>query len=288
MTTPPRVTKPKPPVKSPSEAAPENGASAGTTAPDTTSSSAAPWSPVSKVAHFQGLSLALFGPPGVGKTTLLATAPDLLLVNFDPDLTSLQDRDDVMTWPGEKQGGVVKSWQQISAFSAQMLRRKHPFKTVAFDTINGMYDLAYQNVTERGSPNRDGRQIFGEANDLVLGIVKDWCMAARETGINVVFSAHSEEKQDGENGPLVLRMSITPGVVKGTYQRVSNVGCLLELPGVGRHRKLYLHNTAKIVAKVHQPKSGPQLPLEIVDPDLGKMIDHIKGVKPYPKPEVKK
>ena len=142
-----------------------------------------------------------------------------------------------------------------------------------------MYDLAYAHVVSTSNA-RDGRQIFGEANELVLSLVKQWSVLARETGINVFFVAHSEEKQEGENGPIYLRMAVTPGVVKGMYQAVSNIGCLLELRQ-GK-RRLYLHNTTKIIAKVHQPRTGPQLPNEIDDPNMGKIIDHVKGARPYP------
>jgi hypothetical protein len=145
-----------------------------------------------------------------------------------------------------------------------------------------MYELAYKEVSGRGSANRDGRQIFGDANDLVLGVIRQWSSLARETGINVVFVTHAEEKQETENGPLLLRMAVTPGVVKGMYQAVSTIGCLLEMPGPRHPRKLLLHNTVKVVAKVHQPRTGPQVPLEIIDPDLGDLIEHFKGVKPYP------
>jgi len=262
------------------------------TAPSTPSVSL-PWSPVKKITDKQGLVFSLFGPPGAGKSTLGASATssvhgrELLILNFDNDLRSLQDREDLMAWPGEKDNGKIRSWEHASSFLATLAQRttagKHPFKTIQFDTVNSMYDFAYKHVIAKGGPNRDGRQIWGEANDLVLEVVSQWASLAKDTGINVVFVCHSEEKQDGENGPIVLRMAVTPGVVKGMYQRVSTIGCLLEMPG-GK-RKLYLHNTAKIVAKVHQPQSGNKLPLEISDPNLGRMIEHVKGIRPYPTKE---
>jgi hypothetical protein len=253
----------------------------------------APWEPVSKLAGRQGLAMALFGPPGAGKSTFGASATttpigrELLIVNFDGELKSLEDRSDLMVWPRSDtpDHGVIRSWQQYSSFATQLRSRKHPFKVIQFDTINAMYELAYRHVIASGLGGRDGRAQFGAANDLVLGDIGAWCVYAREKSVNVLFIAHSEEHKDGENGPLVIRMSVTPGTVKGIMQKVSTVGCLLE---IGTTRKLYLHNTAKIIAKHHQPQSGDRLPLEITNPDFGKILEHVHGVKPYPRPEKKK
>lgn len=247
-----------------------------------------PWAPANQVADQQGLSLVLFGPPGSGKSTLAGTAAkndvskELLLVNFDGELRSLSDRTDISVWPKDK---AVQSTQQAAAFLSKLQRMKHPFQTIMFDTMNSAHKLAYKEELTKGGPNRDGRQVYGGANDWVLDIIYTWSMRARETGINVIFIMHSEEVKDGENGPIVLRPSVTPGVIKGMHQAVSAVGCLLEMPGTGHTRKLYLHNTAKISAKMHQPQSGQLLPLEIVNPDLGRMIEHVKGIRPYPTKE---
>lgn len=233
----------------------------------------------------------IFGPPGAGKSTIVADAAqyevarELLVINFDGDMSSLEDRDDIMVWPGsEENAGVIRDWRHFKAFSDKLVRSKHPFQTLQFDTISSAYDLAYKDVIARGNPNRDGRAIFGEANDMVLDVVSEWATISREKGINVFFICHAEEKQDGENGPIYLRPSVTPGVVKGMYQKVAMIGCLQEKPGPGNHRKLLLHNTVKVVAKIHQPRTGPQIPLEITDPDIGRIIEHVKKIRSYPTP----
>jgi len=244
------------------------------------------------VSQNQGLNAMLFGPPGAGKSTVVADAVsseharELIIINFDGDMSSLEDRTDIYVWPGgDENNGVIRDWRHFKAFSDKLVRTKHPFKTIQFDTISSAYDLAYKQSISTGNPNRDGRSIFGDANDLILEVVREWATISRERGINVVFICHAEEKQSGENGPILLRPSVTPGVVKGMYQAVSMIGCLQEKIGPGNHRKLTLHNTAKVVAKIHQPKTGPQIPLEITDPDIGRIIEHVRKVRPYPQKE---
>jgi hypothetical protein len=150
-----------------------------------------------------------------------------------------------------------------------------------FDTLNSMYDFALTDVKARNPSSKDPRQTYGEANDMVLELVGDFCAISREQGLNVLFNCHAEEKQVGENGPLYIRPKITPGVVQGINQRVSMIG-YLEPGRMGRPRSLQLAASARIATKIHQPRSGPQIPDKISNPNLGKLIDHIKYKMPYP------
>ncbi len=246
-----------------------------------------PWGPVSSIVDQCGLCMALFGPPGVGKSTSAAGstssphASRLLIVNFDGELRSLADRDDIQAWP-KKDGGRIRDWSQADSFLSRLARmRPFPFDVVQIDTVNSMHDLARAHVEGKSSAGRDGRAIFGDANELCLGVISQYALLTRELGINVFFICHSEEKQEGENGPLRLRMALSPGMVKGIYPRVATIGALMPIPG-GNSRRLYLHNTTRVVAKHHQPRTGPQLPIEIINPDMGRIIEHVKGIRPYP------
>jgi hypothetical protein len=252
-----------------------------------------PWSSPASVIDSQGLSMMLFSMAGIGKTTLGTTmlhsldGGPMLIVNLDEELRSISDLsgDDVMVWPGEKQHGKIRDWQAIESFTSRLKVGSHPFKSIMFDTLNSLYDkFAMPSSGARGQAGRDPRQIYGEANDLVLRLVGDFCALAREKGLNVLFTCHAEEKQVGENGPLYIRPKITPGVVQGINQRVSMIGYLAP-PRMGGARTLQLAASAHVATKIHQPRSGPQVPGKITDPDLGLLIDHIKHHKPYPTPK---
>lgn len=251
-----------------------------------------PWSSPASVADKQGLSMMLFSPPGVGKTTLGLTMINsldggpMLIINTDEELRSLSDLGEdsgVAVWPGVKQGGKIKSWSQIESFTSRILSGSHPFKAIQFDTLNSLYDkFALTDVKARNPSAKDPRQVYGEANDMVLGLVRNFTGIARERGIHVLFTCHSEEKQVGENGPIYTRPKITPGVVLGMNQMVSLIG-YLDPPRLGKPRTLQLAASRLIATKIHQPRSGPQVPDKISSPDLGLLIDHLKYHKPYPK-----
>lgn len=271
------------------ETASPNGSESATPAPDY------PWSSPASVTDRQGLSGMFFSLPGVGKTTLLTTmlhSQDegrLLILNFDEELRSIQDltaESGVDVWPGEKQQGRITGWAAIDAICNRLLTRKHPFSHIAFDTLNSLYDkFALPDVKKRHPDGRDPRQTYGEANDMVLMLIRNFCGMAREKGVNVAFTCHAEEKQVGENGPIIVRPKVTPGVVQGINQYVSLIGYLFPpLMGV---RKLQLSPSRVVAAKIHQPRSGSQLPDKIDNPDLGLLINHLKFRKPYPKPKPK-
>lgn len=270
----------------------QNGKAEGVVTPEEQKKPAMPWSSPSSVIDRQGLSAMLFALPGMGKTTLGLTMLNsddggpMLIVNFDEELRSISDLgpdSGVMVWPGEAQGGKIRNWSQIDSFCSKLLTGKHPFKSVMFDTLNSAYDkFALPDVKARNPGARDPRQIYGEANDMIIALVRNFCAVAREQGLNVLFVCHAEEKQVGENGPIYIRPKITPGVVQGINQQVSLIG-YLSPPGLNKPRTLQLSPSKMIASKIHQPRTGPQLPEKIVDPDLGKLIDHLKRRRPYPK-----
>lgn len=246
-----------------------------------------PWSPPAEVDDLHGFCGLIFSHPGAGKTTLLKTIINaknggpLLIVNFDIEVRSLRDLTgpDIQVWPGRKQKGVIKNWPQIQTFTRRLLAGGHPFKSLGFDTLNGAYGFALEHIRQTTNP-RDPRMMYGQANDLVIGLLRDFAAITRDQGINVCFTCHDQEKSAGEDKPPLLRPDVTPQVVKVAYQVTSCAGYLEER--IGGKRRLTLHNKLGVIAKVHQPQTGPQLDLEIDNPDLGRMIDHLRGVRTYP------
>ena len=240
--------------------------------------------------------MMLFSRPGVGKTELATTMTHsdlgnpMLIINFDEELRSISDRSDIAVWPGAKTNGKIENWQRAAAFCDSLVTRKHPFKSICLDTLNSAYDkFLFPMAEAEVRAGTDLRQIYGRANDELLRIIRQFAAMSRDRGINVLFCCHDEEKQVGENGPIYIRPSVTPGVIKGMYQSISTVGYLEVTKSLDKTkpapRKLITQPTARIVAKNHQPRSGRQIPAELIDPDLGKLIDHIRGVRPYPRRE---
>ena len=254
-----------------------------------------PWKPASQVVKALGVNMALFGHPGSGKTTLLKTAQDseygrdVIVIDMEGGTRSISDRDDVMvaTKPGTD-GDPLETWDDVSAVS-ELLRRQViegtcPFKTIGFDTLSAAQRLTLQKVMKASpTPDMPSQPEYGKANELLLDLVRKWCEVSRRYGVNVIFNCHAVEEKDESTGIVLIRMSLTPGVIKGVYQAVDSIGYIAADPKTNR-RRLLLRETPKVLAKFRQPQSGPQLPLEIDDPDLGNIIEHVKGIEPFTAP----
>jgi hypothetical protein len=244
-----------------------------------------PWDDPANIAADQGANMALFGNAGAGKTELAcsavhaATGTPLLVVNFDPDVETIKRRKDLQIWP---KSGVTRSWNRIQTFTDRLVTGKHPFKTIVMDTGNNLYRYALADVKASGNPNRDPRQLYGEANDRVNQIIIAFAeKLAQEQGINVIWCWHAEEVKEGQGDTVkvYIRPDATPGVLKTIYQYHSTIGYLEER--TQGKRRLYLHNTLKIIAKVHQPDDEDAVAVEIDNPDIGRLIDHLRGVRKY-------
>jgi hypothetical protein len=237
-----------------------------------------PWMPASDVADMQGINMALFGYPGSGKSTLEATAQDsdlgkdVLIIDADGTAArSLADRKDVMIYPARR-------WEDIQRIDQHLKTGRHPFKTIAWDTLTAMQDMSLKFVMKASpTPEQATQPEYGRSNQALLQLVGDWCSIAREKGTNVIFSVHATEEADQSTGSMLIRMALTPGVRTGVYRMVDTIG-YLSVDNKTSRRGLLLKSNNRIIAKHHQPLTGDQLPLEIPDPTMDIMYRHARGL----------
>jgi hypothetical protein len=214
--------------------------------------------------------------PGCGKTTFSAV-PGSLIVDLEGGTEVLSDRDDVMVWPRKdpNTGKIPKvEWDKVDGLSNRLLRGDHRFKVICFDTVTTGQKLTLTRVMKSSAtPDMPSQPEYGKSNQLLTDLIERWCAMARETNIAVVFNVHAEEVKDEDSGIVLIRMSLTPGLIKTVYRTVSAIGYLAEDPKSG-NRRLLLRNTGRVTAKFRQPQTGPQLPLEIDNPKLSQILDH--------------
>jgi hypothetical protein len=242
------------------------------TAAVTPAQSTPPWKKPSALQDKQGINAAFFGYPGAGKTTLAASGPKPLVIDVDGTaVRSLADRNDIEIMP-------IRNWDDIEKISQYLKTRSHPFETISWDTCTAMQKMALQKVTKTSAtPTMPSQGEYGTANEMVLTVVRDWCALARETGVHVIFNVHAEEVKDENSGVVLVRMSLTPGTLKGVNQATDTIGYLQLVPGSDK-RKLLLRTTARIIAKHHQPQTGKRLAHELDDPTLQMFIDQARAV----------
>lgn len=118
--------------------------------PNTQSAAPAPF----KLKFTQGVveappAIIVYGGPGIGKTTLAASAPDPVFIDLENGTRQI----DVA------RTGEVETWSDLLATVRALITEDHPFKTVALDTLDRAEWLCWQHVCRVG--RKSGIEDFG-------------------------------------------------------------------------------------------------------------------------------
>jgi hypothetical protein len=126
----------------------------------------------------------IYGPEGVGKSTLASHAPDPVFLDTEGGTHHL----DVVRLD------AVTTWEEITLSVAQLAKADHPFKTLVIDTADWLEKRLAEHLCRKA--NKDSIEDFGYG--------KGWVQLAEEfarflgtldtvlaRGMHVVFLAHS-------------------------------------------------------------------------------------------------
>ena len=240
----------------------------------------------------------LYGRSGTGKTTLAATFPKPLLL-FDIKDRGTDSINDVE--------GIdvvdIKSWDQVEDIYIYLTSAKHHYKTIVFDTITQMYQLAQWHIldklkkkTRAGDWGSMSQRQWGE----VTGLLKDKLMDFRDAGIEldceIVFIAQDKRRQqeidneieeaihDPEIGPSVppsvaglLNASVS--IIGQTYVRMHTKR--ERIRGKTRYTErpvfcIRMGPDAQHITKVRNPKSI-EVPSFVENPTYRDLLNIIRG-----------
>lgn len=137
-----------------------------------------------------GVKILVYGQAGAGKTTLIKTLPQPIILSVEGGLLSIKDADlpyveiktitelsDVYSW-------IVSSDEAVG------------LESVALDSISEFAELV---LNEQLKTNKDGRGAYGDMNQIIAGIIRTF----RDLpGKNVYFSAKVERAID-ESGKML-------------------------------------------------------------------------------------
>lgn len=130
------------------------------------------------------LVMTVYGPGGVGKTTLAATAPKPIFIDSEEGSKALGAR------------GIdvpiinVKSWKDVGEAFA-LIKDSTDYQTVVIDPVDRFLDLLMDEVKNGGDMNL---KKFGEVKDRM----KRFIWAVKGCGKHVVFVAHEAKAKDDD------------------------------------------------------------------------------------------
>lgn len=145
----------------------------------------------------------LYGVDGVGKTTLAAEFPSPLYLPTAGERTP--EGVDLAT-PEDEDGNAkyIESWADLKDIVGDLLSEDHDFKTVIFDSLDGLEPVINAETCVRigadsiGSNDKGSPAAFGQGDvqaDVEWGEFMDACAMLTRRGICVVLLAHPEIKR---------------------------------------------------------------------------------------------
>lgn len=161
-------------------------------------------------------SAIIYGPSGVGKTILAASADEIedyskvLIVDIEGSAAGvgrLYPNVDVIQ---------AETFEKLEAIKWDLLNSEHPYKTVIFDTLNVAQDRAISYFTERFN----GFAIWNEVNKWTVNFARDF----HHSDMLVFFIAHEKRDKDDMTGRIETTIRL-----KG--QSVAEIPTVVDLIG---------------------------------------------------------
>ena len=147
--------------------------------------------------HNEGVRLVVYGVSGSGKTSLIPTLPNPLVISAESGLLSIKDADvpyiEVVDY-----ASLIEAYRFVSES-----QDAQGFSSIAIDSISEIAEVV---LAHEKRINKDGRAAYGEMQVQVMDIMRSF----RDLrGKHVYFSAKCEKQQD-ENGRMLYSPSM-PG-----------------------------------------------------------------------------
>lgn len=147
-------------------------------------------------AAADGVKVLVYGGAGAGKTTLIGTLPDPIIISAEAGLLSLADLDIPYI-------EVTDMASLREAYSYVASKEASAFKSIAIDSISEIAEVV---LSYEKKNNKDPRAAYGEMQTQMADLIR----AFRDlTGKNVYMSAKMEKVQD-ESGRILYGPSM-PG-----------------------------------------------------------------------------
>ena len=156
------------------------------------------------------LTVCIYAPPGVGKTSMGFTAAKPLLLDFDKGSYRSRNRRDAV---------LVEKWSDVAAMTAEDFA---PYSTVVVDTTGRALDVLTTDIIA-GNPKmgRGGAlslQGYGELKSKFVA----WIKLVRSFGLDVVLLSHSDEQRNGDE--VIERLDMQGGSKNEIYKAADVMG----------------------------------------------------------------
>lgn len=158
------------------------------------------------------LNVVLYGPPGIGKTTLGFTADSPLLLDFDHGSYRASGRKDTVQ---------VSSWQDVTDITADDLG---PYRTIVVDTAGRALDHLTADIIRRNPKAGRGGALTLQGYGSLKAEFSAWLKSMNSFGLDVVLIAHMDEQRNGDD--IIERLDVQGGSKGEIYKAADAMGRL--------------------------------------------------------------
>lgn len=158
------------------------------------------------------LNVCLYGPPGIGKTSVAFTAESPLLLDFDQGAHRAANRKDIVR---------VTAWGDVADMNADDLE---PFRTVIVDTAGRALDHLTADIIRRNPKAGRGGALTLQGYGTLKAEFVAWLKALNTFGKDVVLVAHMDEQRNGDD--IIERLDVQGGSKGEIYKAADAMGRL--------------------------------------------------------------
>ena len=156
------------------------------------------------------LNIAVYGAPGIGKTSLAFTTESPLLFDFDNGAHRATNRKDVVR---------VSSWEDVANIGAADLAS---YSTVVVDTAGRALDVLTADIIKRNPKLGRGGVLTLQGYGALKGEFIAWLKALNGFGKDVVLIAHMDEQRSGDD--IIERLDVQGGSKGEIYKAADAMG----------------------------------------------------------------
>lgn len=129
------------------------------------------------------VSILLYGPSKIGKSTFASQAPDAIFLATEPGLNALE----VYQQP-------IRNWGEFLEVCAELARGEHPFKTVVIDTIDILYRLCADHICQKRGLEHESDGSHGKIYGLIKNEIYRVLTKLAHLPYGLILISHSQDR----------------------------------------------------------------------------------------------